>query len=116
MGTNTREELLGVWASLSLAHRLSIDQLQVFGDSKTLIDWLKFKRNLQVSSLVGWMDKIQDLITFFNTIKFDHIYSKENEEAYKLSKKPLHVPKGRIHYNKLKDGHEGPPLSLCLYL
>jgi ribonuclease HI len=34
MGTNTREELLGVWATLSLAHRLDIDHLQLLGDSK----------------------------------------------------------------------------------
>jgi ribonuclease HI len=81
MGTNTRAELLGVWASLSLAHRLGIDQLQLLGDSKTVIDWLNFKSNLQVSSLMDWMEKIQELITFFNTIRFDHIYREENEEA-----------------------------------
>jgi len=54
-----------------------------------MIDWLKFKSNLQVSSLVGWMDKIWDLITFFNTIRFDHIYREENEEEDTLSKKEL---------------------------
>jgi hypothetical protein len=94
MGTNTREELLGVWASLTLAHRLGIEQLQVLGDSKTVIDWLNFKSNLQVSSLVGWMDKIQDLITFFNTIRFDHIYREENEEA------DIHYQKNHFRYQK----------------
>jgi hypothetical protein len=43
MGTNTRAELLGVWASLSLAHRLDIDHLHVLGDSKIVIDWLNYK-------------------------------------------------------------------------
>jgi ribonuclease HI len=108
MGTNTRAELLGVWATLSLAHRLGIDQLHVLGDSKTVIDWLNFKRNLQVSSLMGWMDKIQDLITLFNIIRFDHIYREENVEADVLSKKALQVPEGRIHFSKWQDGHEGP--------
>jgi ribonuclease HI len=118
-GTNTRVELLGVWASLTLAYRLGIDQLQVLGDSKIVIDWLNFRGNLQVTSLVGWMDKILDLIKSFNTIRFDHIYREENEEADALSKKSLQVPEGKIHYNKWQDGHEGPhyfaPLSVTGY-
>jgi ribonuclease HI len=105
-----------VWATLSLAHRLEIDQLQLLGDSKTVVDWLNYKSNLQVSSLMGWMEKIRELITLFNTIRFDHIYREENVEADVLSKKSLQVPEGRIHYNKWQDGHEGPPLSLRLYL
>jgi len=32
LGTNTSSELLGVWASLTLAKRSGIDQLQVLGD------------------------------------------------------------------------------------
>jgi len=43
--TNTREELLGVWDTLSLAVRLNIDVLQVFGDSKIVIDWLNNRGN-----------------------------------------------------------------------
>jgi ribonuclease HI len=38
LGTNTREELLGVWETLILATRLHIPDLQVFGDSKIIID------------------------------------------------------------------------------
>jgi ribonuclease HI len=115
-GTNTRVELLGVWASLILATRLGIDHLQVFGDSKIVIDWLNYRGNLQVTSLVGWMDRILELTKSFNTIRFDHIYREENGEADALSKKSLQVPEGKIHYNKWLDGHEGPSLFLHLYL
>jgi ribonuclease HI len=94
MGTNTRAELLGVWASLSLAHRLGIDQLQVLGDSKIVVDWLNHKCNLFVSSLLGWMEKIRILVTLFNDIKFDHIYREENVEADTLSKNPSRFWKG----------------------
>jgi len=52
-------------------------------------DWLNFKGNLQVTSLVGWMDMILDLKKYFNTIRCDHIYREENEEADALSKKSL---------------------------
>ena len=37
------EELVGVWASLILATRLSISDLHVLGDSKIVIDWLNGK-------------------------------------------------------------------------
>jgi len=46
LGTNTREEIHGVWATLTLASRLHIVDLQVFGDSKIIIDWLNDKGNL----------------------------------------------------------------------
>jgi hypothetical protein len=54
--TNTRAELLGVWALLSLASRLSIQELHVMGDSKIIIDWLR-ERGAYRSSLwtVGWI-------------------------------------------------------------
>jgi ribonuclease HI len=64
-GTNTRAELLGVWATLSLTTRLNIDVLQVFGDSKIVIDWLNSRGKLQVISLVGWKDIIKELIKSF---------------------------------------------------
>ena len=63
---------------------------------------------------MGWMEKICELITFFTTITFDHIYREENEEENILSKKTLQVPEGRIHFSKWKDGHVGLPLSLRL--
>jgi ribonuclease HI len=37
-GTNKRKELLGVWATLTLASRLHISKLQVFKDSKIVIN------------------------------------------------------------------------------
>jgi hypothetical protein len=37
-GTNTRAKLLGVWATLNLAARLNLEALQIFGDSKIIID------------------------------------------------------------------------------
>jgi hypothetical protein len=62
------------------------------------------------------MSKIKELTHSFSNIKFDHIYREENSEADALSKLALQVPEGKIHYNKWQDGHEAPPLSLCLYI
>jgi ribonuclease HI len=79
-GTNTRAKLLGVWATLFLAHKLDIDQLQLLGDSKIMVDWLKHKCNLYVTSVLGWMEKIRILTTLFKDIRFDHIYKEDNVE------------------------------------
>jgi hypothetical protein len=73
-GTNTRAELLGVWETLILASRLHISDLQVFGDSRIIIDWLNYKGKLQVISLDCWKDRIRDLSKTFRSINYSHIY------------------------------------------
>jgi len=45
-GTNTREKLLRVWVTLTLARRLHIVDMQIMGDSKIVIEWLNKKGNL----------------------------------------------------------------------
>jgi len=97
MGSNTRDELLRIWSTLTLAYRLDIDQLQVLGDSKIVVDWLNYKCNLFVTSLTSWIEKISSLIPLFKDLKFEHIYREENGDADSLSKKSLLAPKGRIH-------------------
>jgi ribonuclease HI len=115
LGSNTRAELLGAWATLTLATRLDIAQLQVLGDSKIVIDWINNKCKLCVTSLTGWKQKIRSLIPIFKDLKFEHIYREDNEEADSLSKKALLAPEGRILYSKWQDGQEGPPLSMRLF-
>lgn len=73
-GTNTRAELLGVLATLNLTARLNIETLQIFGDSKIIIDRLNHRGNLQVISLLCWKDIIGELQTIFRDINFTHIY------------------------------------------
>jgi ribonuclease HI len=72
--TNTRAELLGVWATLHLASRLNIEDLQIFGDSIIVIDWLNNRGKLQVTSLLGWQDRIRELQPNFRKLSFTHTY------------------------------------------
>ena len=80
VGTNTKEKLLGVWATLTLATHLSIQKLQVLGDSKVVIEWLTKKGRLQACAIEGWKIKILDLIKYFHEINFQHIYMDHNKE------------------------------------
>jgi ribonuclease HI len=73
LGTNTRAERMGVWASLILATRLSITYLHVLGDSKIVIDWLNQKGALQVVSLESWKEMIKDILKDLRNITFSHI-------------------------------------------
>jgi ribonuclease HI len=114
-GTNTRAELLGVWATLHLATRLNIEVLQIFGDSIIVIDWLNSRGKLQVISLLGWKDRIRELQSTFRKINFNHTYREHNKEADLLSKAALQKQAGIITFNHWVDGHEGPPHILNLY-
>jgi ribonuclease HI len=95
-GTNTKAELLGAWASLIIAKHLDLHYIQILGDSKVIIDWLKQKGNLQAINIEGWKCKNRDLVSSFRGIYFQHIFRESNEEADKLSKQALSTTKGRI--------------------
>jgi ribonuclease HI len=110
-----KSKLLGAWAALTLAHRLSITDFHVIGDSKIVIDWLNNKGSLQAISIDCWKDRIKELFKFFSVITFAHVYREENLEADILSKKALTARPGAIAYNQWVDGHEGPRHFLKLY-
>jgi ribonuclease HI len=88
-GTNTREELLGVWATLNLATWLAISEIQVLGDSKVVIDWLNDKGRLHGCAIECWKLRIKDLLKNFEGIIFSHIYRDFNKEADILSKQAI---------------------------
>jgi ribonuclease HI len=72
--TNTRVEILGVWATLHLASRLHIYNLQVMGDSRIFIDWCNNREKLHVIALNCWKDHFRELLQYFNKHNFNHIY------------------------------------------
>jgi len=113
--TNTREELLGAWATLFLASRFHIETLQILGDSRIIIEWLSNKGDLQAISLLAWKDRIRTLQFSFNNLSYKHIYWAQNNTTNQLSKEALQKKEGIITYNHWIDSHEGPPLFLTLF-
>jgi ribonuclease HI len=114
-GTNTRAELMGVWATLMLASHLSLHRLQILGDSKVVIDWLSNRGRLQACAIEGWKSRIKDLIKHFHFVSFEHIFRNFNMEADLLSKQALREPEGRITYYPWSNGTEGPRRHLSLH-
>jgi ribonuclease HI len=72
---------VGAWASLSIAKLLDIQHIQVLGDSKIVIEWLKQNGNLQAINIEGWKRRIRDPVSSFQGINFQHIFRESNEEA-----------------------------------
>lgn len=114
-GINTRAKLMGAWATLFLMQRLNLDVFQVIGDSKIIIEWLKDRGNLQIASLMGWMDRIKLLKNTFIKIHFTHVYRELNMDADFLSKKALTKTEDKLEYSQWVDGNEGPTLSINLF-
>jgi ribonuclease HI len=114
-GTNTKAELLGAWALLLLASRLSILEIYIRGDSKIIIDWLKGMGHLQVVALECWKDRIKEITKHFQKITYEHVYREGNTVADSLSKRALQQVPGKIIYYMCEEGHEGPLQFLNLY-
>ena len=108
-----KAELLGAWASLTLACRHT-DELLLLGDSKITIDWLNGLADFQVVALECWKERTQDATLLFRKLAFSHIYREENNEADTLSKRALHLPPGQICFTKWEDGNEGPAIKIKL--
>jgi len=114
-GTNTKAKLLGAWALLLLASRLSIMEIHIQGDSKIIIDWLKGKGRLQVAALECWKDHIKEISKLFQNITFEHVFREGITVADSLSKRALQQVPEKIIYYMCEEGHEGPLQFLNLY-
>jgi ribonuclease HI len=95
-GTNTKAELLGLWATLTLASLWSINQLFVLGDSRIVIDWASQKSSLHSVSIESWLEKTRALSSSFTDINFLHISREHNRVADELSKRALGETVGRL--------------------
>jgi hypothetical protein len=72
--------------------------IQIIGDSKIVIDWLNNKGKLQVSSLLGWMDRVRELHTSFRHIGYKHTLREYNKEVNALSNTALQKQVGFFSY------------------
>jgi ribonuclease HI len=109
-GSNTKAELLGAWATLTIAKLLDLQFIQVLGDSKVIIDWLEQKGKLQAINIEAWKRRIKDLIPTFQCIHFHHIFRESNRVVDQMSKQALSAVKGRLTYFTWDGENAGPTL------
>ena len=87
--SNNKAELKALWATLKVAIRSHIQDIQIFDDSKVVVDWENEKNNIRAPHLQHLLAEIQTLKIYFRRISFGHIYRELNTEAYSLSKQAL---------------------------
>ena len=87
--TNTRSELLSLWALLAVTKQMGIPLLSIFGDSLVIISWANIHYSLNSPILSHWCDDIRILLQSFPSVTIQHVYREHNQLANGLSKKTL---------------------------
>ena len=93
-GTNTKAELLGLWALLKTSQMMRIPLVKIYGDSQIIINWAKGVNTLTPPDLFHWCRETKKLITSFQDLTFCHIYREHNRKADNLSKTALSLAPG----------------------
>ena len=102
--TNTKAELVGLWALLLTTQMMGIPTLKVFGDSSVIINWEKGNATLSPPDLHYWCRESRKLCTHFLELSFFHIYREHNHQADSLSKVALNLALGYTTYSEFFDG------------
>ena len=104
-GTNTKAELLSLWAILYTSQMMGIPSSQIYGDSLVIINWVKGSTALSPTDLVHWCRETKKLFTRFQALSITHIYREHNRLADRLSKDALLFPQGKCSYKEFYEDH-----------
>ena len=102
--TNTKAELIALWALLHIAQVMEIPTLYIFGDSTVIINWEKGIAALSPPDLSHWCRDTRKLCTCFHHLSFSHTYREHNQLADSLSKSALSLAPGIGSYSKNSEG------------
>ena len=102
--TNTRSELLALWALLVISKKIGLPFLHVRGDSTTIINWINGRVSLSALNLDAWCQNIRELESSFLHLDFLHVYREFNVKADGLSKEALSLASGLLLYSEFTDG------------
>jgi len=100
-GTNNRAKLLSLWSLLWLARRLKCEDIQVFGDSLAIIDWINEKSNIRNTMLSHWDQRIIKIRDTFTRITIQHLFREYNDTTDSLSKEGLILEEGTLLYKEV---------------
>ena len=104
-GTNTKAELLSLWALLHTSHMMGIPLTQVYGDSQVIINWVRGSADLSPPDLIHWCRETKNLLAAFHDLSFTHIYREHNRLADRLSKTALSHPQGFGSFMEFIENH-----------
>ena len=94
--TNSKAELSALWATLKLAKDKHLPKLNIYGDSKAVIEWAQGRNDIRAPHLQNLLRAIQSLQHSFEATHISHIYREYNIEADSMSKQALAIQPGII--------------------
>jgi ribonuclease HI len=103
-GTNNLGEFKALFNLLKIVVLRNISNLQVFRDSKLVIDWMKKKTQVTNLGLQLIAPQLQEISALFNIISFTHIRREFNSFAYALSKYSLLMSENHFVLEELYEG------------
>lgn len=102
--TNTRAELLALWAALRVSLIMGLPIQLIFGDSLVIISWMNRLSALDIPILRHWCEDIRDMLRHAPSVMFKHIYWEHNSLADSLSKSALNLEMGHGKFYESMDG------------
>ena len=99
--TNNKVELAALHLVLNLAINNNISQLQVFGDSKMVVDWVNRKIQINAPHLQQLLNAIRRLLEFFTGFRISHICRELNMEVDGLSMLALLLDLGKMETEEI---------------
>lgn len=94
MGSNNYVELRALRLLLIKALEWGVSSIQVFGDSRVILDWALGNSMCNVLCLRPLLEEVKLLSSCFNLITFVHVYRERNQVADGLSKEGAQLPDG----------------------
>ena len=102
--TNTKAELIALWALLHITQLMGIPKLNIFGESAIIISWAKVIATPNPPALSHWCRDTRRLISCFHHLSFSHIFCEHNHLADSLSKSALSLAPGCGKYSEFIEG------------
>eukprot|EP00253_Pinus_taeda_P020931 PITA_20931 len=93
-GSNNYTELITLRNLLHFALGRNITCINIFGDSKIIIDWFNNNAICHIRTLSIILHEIQEFKSAFNIISCSHIYREHNKSADRLSKEAALMDRG----------------------
>ena len=102
--SNNKAELSVLWATLKVAKSSQIQEIQIYGDSKVVVDWANEKNTIRAPHLQHFLAEIQTLKNSFRRISFGHVYRELNMEVDTLSKQALAYQPSLMETEEMLEG------------
>ena len=102
--TDTKADLMALWATLKIAKDKRISKLNIHGDSKTVIEWAQERNTIRAPHLQNILRTFRSMLPCFAALNFNHVCREYNSEANVLSKQALVIQLGVIEGEMFDEG------------